>query len=154
MQAIMFKHDHVKLIVSCIKIETRRNWDSFPVDAGDVVDAVVPERDCTFCWGTAEDPVRKGYVCGWCAGKPKLPAVVFARLKIVGVRQQCVSEFTDDDAKREGYDRAEQLWDLLVETLGELDLSMSMVVVRFELLEDLSAKNAEQAKRMYQRARA
>ena len=58
----------------------------------------------------------------------------FAQLRVLSVQPQQVSDFTDDDARAEGYESVDQLWDGLLDAYGELNLSGTMLVVRFEVL--------------------
>ncbi len=150
---IYFAPHHVKQIVAGQKTETRRRWDTSPVAVGEVIDAWLPSDDCRFCHGSSEDPQRQNYACAWCLGSTKVPAIMFARLRLVDVRDQRVGDFNDDDARAEGYNNVFQIWDGLVACYGELDLDLMMVVVRFELAEDLSAKSAEEIKQVYKQAR-
>jgi len=154
-KAIKFKSDHRHPIIAGAKVETRRLSDP-GVSVGDVVEAFDGEPyaliDCCFCWGSAIDPVHQHRACRWCKGTTKVPNVPFATLKVVDTFEQRVGELTDDDARAEGYARAEQLWDALLAIYDELDLGMTMFVVRFELLEAHNGNPEGQIAR-YERAR-
>lgn len=156
MKALRFKQEHVAPILTRVKTETRRPQDP-QLAAGDLVLGWVSKpgsyRSCTFCWGTTEDPVNKDLICRWCKGSARVPELPFASLQIHSVYPQKVGDFTDANAIAEGYSSVDDIWELLSESCGELDLGMVMHAVRFELEENHVPRNATEAAEAFERWR-
>lgn len=81
---ILFKPEHVPMILSGRKTQTRRRWKRPRVRVGSIHEAKT---------GFKKDDV-------------------FARIRITGLRQERLGDISDEDVYREGYDSREALADV------------------------------------------
>lgn len=156
MKAIKFKKDHIGMILTKRKTETRRMVRP-DLDVDEVVEAWVDEPGselpCRFCGDERSDPEFEDQTCRFCRGTGMVPALPFATLRVVSIYDQAVGEFSDADAEAEGYSASDELWDVLDSIYGEVPLGLVMYVVRFTLEVSLVPATAQEAAAAFERRR-
>lgn len=107
---ILFRDEHVAMILSGEKTQTRRTWAHPRVKPGKVYQArrvkAMMQKDGTF-----------------------------ARLKVLAVRAERLGEISEADARAEGYPSREAYFEAWRRIYGVLDLSRPVTVVEFRLNE-------------------
>jgi len=105
---ILFKQEHVPMILSGRKTQTRRRWQRPRAKVGSIRQA------------------KTGFA----------KTDVFAHIKITGLRQEALGDISNEDVYREGYDTREQLEDVFKRIYkGQApDPSEVVWVVDFELV--------------------
>lgn len=106
---ILFKLEHVPMILSGRKTQTRRTWDRPRVKVGSV-------HQCKTGFGKGDKP--------------------FAHIRITGLRQERLGVISDADVRAEGYETREQLADIWRRIHGKApDPNQLVWVVDFALVE-------------------
>lgn len=151
---MLFKTEHVPMILSRQKTETRRLWKTSRAKVGSLhkcYSGGLPISPCPDCDGTgrplemptASSPVAnawdvEGAHCTTCHGEGLLQP--FATIRILDVRQELLEDISEAGAKAEGYtDRLNYLAAFYLINQRRLPVSvtekMLVWVVKFELVE-------------------
>lgn len=101
---MLFKPEHVPMILNDTKTETRRIWKSCHVKVGNVYQAKT-------------QMISKDF---------------FAKIKVLKVWQEKLSDITEESAKREGYPTREVYFQKFDEINGNTPLWTVVYAIRFE----------------------